>query len=100
MNTVQGESLLTQLVWAGPRPFRRSGRVCVGEKGCGSAEISKEGHLGEGAGTRGSEVGTSSCGGMELSDGGWPRGPRHCVASGCSGVELAVISELSNAFFL
>lgn len=56
-----------------------------GRRGCGFAEVSEEGHLGGGAGTQGSKVGTSSLGGKEVSDGGWHRGQRHGAMSGCRG---------------
>lgn len=71
-----------------------------GRSGCGFAEVSEEEHLGGGAGTQGSKVGTSSHGGKEVSDGGWHRGRRHHAMSGCRGAELAAVSGLSSPFCL
>lgn len=71
-----------------------------GRSGCGFAEASEEGHLGGGAGTEGSKVGTSSHSGKEVSDGGWHGARRPRAMSGCRGVELAAVSGLSSPFFL
>lgn len=70
-----------------------------GRSSCGFTEVSEEGHLGGGAGTQGSTVGTSSHGGKEVSDGGWHGGRRHCARSGGRGGSwLLSLGSAAHAF--